>query len=653
MYDCAYGCTTLSYAVNDPIAALQASDGATYPPPTTVVSGTRLTFEGVYNFYSYRRLANEAMCIASNDGGYPEWTGPQPVSQTTLITSVGNKSIVMTRSATFTLRCNGRSGSPIGRLLTLHIEVGAAPPPTQNPSCTISPSSATTGQTITATGAGGSGATYNWSTQAGSGANPASGTNSRTFITQFSTAGTKTISVSNTAGSGSGTCTIQVAAAQNSCDLNRVCADKGESLRFQIDSNPTGKHAYRFLTKNGVLQFNGIDDGITPLSVIMPSSMNAGSGLTPGDYEIYYKVGSTINDAVMTTAKTFKVVDCRIPPNTDDNATLTVQPASATVQIGQTKSFVALFDQDGAGSGFTPRDVTNESLWSAASSSVASTSVSVPGVFVGVSTGTTVVNAQYITPSGRTMNGNAQLSVNSGTLSVILNVNPATGDAPLPVNMTAVTDGTLEGNTDYYFWWNCNYPLTGTLSIAAVNAVCGDLNSPQNSDKGAYFPNLAIPTQSVAHTYSQAGTYTPLVLVKRGTGSGARLAIDKKSVSVSQAGVSCSSFTVSPTQYLCKTHVQGGVTIIDSCQPVPQSTPPNALPTFSWSCSGSPSCEVRVRGSASAAGGCVSTQSSCSLSALPNYTTFYELWCDGKKVDGIDAVKIRLTASDGHEINPP
>jgi len=96
------------------------------------------------------------------------------------------------------------------------------------------------------------------------------------------------------------------------------------------------------------------------------------------------------------------------------------------------------------------------------------------------------------------------------TLSVSLEANPSSGDAPLDVSLTADVSGTATGTINYTFWWDCND--SGT-SVDSVSSVCGD---PWNSTYGAKFDGVWDDPKAVSHTYSTAGTYSAKVIVERG-----------------------------------------------------------------------------------------------------------------------------------------
>ncbi|MBN2020809.1 MAG: hypothetical protein JW749_11370 [Sedimentisphaerales bacterium] len=97
------------------------------------------------------------------------------------------------------------------------------------------------------------------------------------------------------------------------------------------------------------------------------------------------------------------------------------------------------------------------------------------------------------------------------TLSVSLTAQPASGTAPLNVNLTADVSGTASGTINYSFWWNCNDLST---SVSYVSSVCGD---PWNSTYGAKFDGIWDDPKTVNHIYSSPGTYSAKVIAERGS----------------------------------------------------------------------------------------------------------------------------------------
>jgi len=101
------------------------------------------------------------------------------------------------------------------------------------------------------------------------------------------------------------------------------------------------------------------------------------------------------------------------------------------------------------------------------------------------------------------------------TLSVSLSADPASGNAPLAVDLTASInpDSTAIGPADYTFWCDCDY--TGT-DIEGTVSQCGEwIHRVVEQDIDSY-------TATDVCTYGSAGDYTPKVIVERGLAEAAQ-----------------------------------------------------------------------------------------------------------------------------------
>jgi hypothetical protein len=180
--------------------------------------------------------------------------------------------------------------------------------------------------------------------------------------------------------------------------------------------------------------------------------------------------------------------------------------------VGGTTYYTAKYDPDGHTGSLAEQDVTLTSAWSAQPGSIASYSgtgtVSGQPVarFTGLQPGEATVGASY-----NGLIAEADLTVFSNQLSVVLTAEPDQGPAPLLTTLTATVFGTQTGTINYNFWWNCNY--TGNNLVTAMN-LCGD---PANGENGAKFDGVSSETQSVEHgpTYQSIGSYQPKVIVQR------------------------------------------------------------------------------------------------------------------------------------------
>jgi hypothetical protein len=200
-------------------------------------------------------------------------------------------------------------------------------------------------------------------------------------------------------------------------------------------------------------------------------------------------------------------------------------------------------------------------------------------------------------------NNTVQLIVNSQpllpptpTLSVSLSANPSSGNIPLTTNLTATVSGTAQGTINYTFWKNCSSQST---NISQVVSQCGNWDSK--------FDNENTTSKTVQFTYNQAGTYTPKVIVERGSASPAesRVTINVSSlpppppqqtstnfslsVNVSGSGRVTSSPAGINCPLSCSSSFSSGTTVTLSASPLPN----NNFSNWSGDCSGSnPICSL-------------------------------------------------------------
>lgn len=113
-------------------------------------------------------------------------------------------------------------------------------------------------------------------------------------------------------------------------------------------------------------------------------------------------------------------------------------------------------------------------------------------------------------------------SVDPPTLSVSLTAIPSSGNAPLNVDLTATVGGTQTGTINYTFY--CNRSDSGTNIIPGWIAKYDSTNDN---------PKTALCN------YSTAGTYTPKVIVERGS----LVTENRQTVTVTASACSCDSWT--------------------------------------------------------------------------------------------------------------
>ena len=153
------------------------------------------------------------------------------------------------------------------------------------------------------------------------------------------------------------------------------------------------------------------------------------------------------------------------------------------------------------------------------------------------------------------------------SLGVTLSATPFSGLAPLSINLVAQATGEGYGTVNYTFWWNCP---PGPATVQQATQQCRD---PNESSNGQVFDTVSAITQSVSHTYSNAGTYQPLVIVERNN-----VAVPMNATVVVTAGASCTSFSIAPPS--------ASVTSSAGSQPVAITGSPAGCQGGSWTASG-------------------------------------------------------------------
>ena len=109
-------------------------------------------------------------------------------------------------------------------------------------------------------------------------------------------------------------------------------------------------------------------------------------------------------------------------------------------------------------------------------------------------------------PSGCQAQSQCAADGSCDTLTVNLAANPSSGNAPLTTQLVATVGGTVTGTIHYTLWTDCNSSC-GTLT--ACQSACGAWN--QKND------GASVTTYTVNTTYSTQGTYSPRIIVERGS----------------------------------------------------------------------------------------------------------------------------------------
>ncbi len=123
------------------------------------------------------------------------------------------------------------------------------------------------------------------------------------------------------------------------------------------------------------------------------------------------------------------------------------------------------------------------------------------------STGNLTSSKRYtITCSGPggTASDSVTVNVASPVLSASLSASPSSGNAPLPVTMTATVSGTAVGNVDYTFWRDCN---SSCHTVSSCRSSCGNWS--------AQYRNQSSTSKSYSTSYPSAGSYVAKVVTER------------------------------------------------------------------------------------------------------------------------------------------
>ena len=172
---------------------------------------------------------------------------------------------------------------------------------------------------------------------------------------------------------------------------------------------------------------------------------------------------------------------------------IAVTPATATVQIGLTKPFVAT----GTYSDGTTLDISNTVTWTSGNTPVA-TVLSTTGVATGVSAGTATITA-----TSGSKSGSATLTVPAATL-VSIAVTPATATVQIGLTQPFVATGTYSDGTTVNIsntvTWTSGSPLIGTVLsgtgvATGVSAGTATITATSGSKSGS--ATLTVPAATL------------------------------------------------------------------------------------------------------------------------------------------------------------
>ncbi len=308
-------------------------------PPTPTVSCARSGSGTIYTGQSVSFTGS-----SSNASGNYTWSGgPVGASSvsgtnnsiyTTSWASTGTKTITVTRS--------GRSGT-----CTVAIAVQPQPPPTvscvRNGSETIY-----AGQNVSFTGSSANASgNYTWSASPAAASSSVSGTSNSTYTAQWSSAGTKTITV--TRSGVSGTCTLQIELPPTvfTCTTSTIPVIPGAQAGGPHE--PNEEFTLRITINNTSAQFAlPMTQATHPITVsVSPSGINGLDGGTSATYNYTANPGQTVqvNDTGVSGSA----------PNTYAFAiSIGGNPCPVDVLVGN-KSYLKIYGSDvWVGGGFEP-----------------------------------------------------------------------------------------------------------------------------------------------------------------------------------------------------------------------------------------------------------------------------------------------------------
>ena len=199
---------------------------STVQAPTVTISASPGTItEGGSTTLTWATTNSPTSCTASGS-----WSGSKNVNGSSQ--TISNITRPTSGSRTYTITCSNSAGFDAASA-TVVINTAVS-----DLSCSASPSTVDTGQNVTFSATGGSG-TYSWT----GGGSPATGGNSSTFTTNYSSDGTKTATV--TRGGVSAQCSVSVQGAETEtdplqCFPSSQTVNIGDSATFSLQDPSTG-----------------------------------------------------------------------------------------------------------------------------------------------------------------------------------------------------------------------------------------------------------------------------------------------------------------------------------------------------------------------------------------------------------------------------
>lgn len=347
-----------------------------------------------------------------------------------------------TQSCTLTAVNDWGDGSTCGATVT----VNPVAPPANPVSCSPNTQTVNTGGTASFSASGGTG-TYSWS----GGGSPATG-NAATFSTVYSTAGSKTVTVSSGTQSASCLVTVNTPPAAPIYTLN-IDAALYPNTNCTGTLGPMGADAgsvnYNLSTPTGATTH-----GVGSMSASSGTYSITGTAAVPSGYKYCSASSAVTFNSTQNQTLTVTGYFAPLPPVL--TPTLTIAPPSTSACVSDTASYISWYDSDGPSGPAGNQNVTNSSAWSSSNTLVASVS---NGVATGNKIGSVTISSVY---SGIT--ATALFTVKScvaGTPDYSIQISPGLQNVQEP------------GSTSYSVTVSSINNYAGTVALSSSNFLSG------------------------------------------------------------------------------------------------------------------------------------------------------------------------------------
>ncbi len=204
----------------------------------------------------------------------------------------------------------------------------------------------------------------------------------------------------------------------------------------------------------------------TPNLTVAWSSSNSSVATINSSSGVAAAVGS---GTTMITATLSGVTSSPATLNVNQLTGITVTPANPTIAASATEQFTAIGTFASASGTTTTSDITAQVTWTAGTASIATFSMTTPGLATGVGSGTTTIDAALDGITGKT-----NLKGGNGPVSLV--ISPATVTLAIS-NATAFTvqekwsDGTMHAPSGAVTWSSSSAAQAGVVSNGAASAL--------------------------------------------------------------------------------------------------------------------------------------------------------------------------------------